>query len=211
MQRVIDPNKEWQQCNSETFWREVASCSHVVQLYEDDDALLDLLEDYVVGGILANDCVIVIATRKHLLDLKHRLSEHSLNANKLIASKQYIPLDAEEVLTSFMVNGLPNEDLFLNTISRVFNSIRSDERKVRAFGEMVAILWSQGNSEATIKLEHLWNDFFEKESFSLFCAYPKAVFSDDHETCLSNICKAHSKMISNTGEARFDVSYTEVE
>jgi hypothetical protein len=210
MQRTIDPHEDWQQCNSETFWREVAVCSHVVQLYENDQALLNLLEDFVVGGILANDSVIIIATKKHLSDLAYRMSEHGLNVEQLCTNKQYIPLNAEEVLAQFMVNDLPDSSLFVNTISGVFDSIRKDERQVRAFGEMVALLWAQGNTEATIQLEHLWNDFFNKESFSLFCAYPKAIFSEDSSVHLSNICQAHSKLIKNTGEARFDVSYLDM-
>lgn len=39
---------------------------------------------------------------------------------------------------------------------------------------MVAILWSKGNSETTIRLGYLWNKFCEKEALCLFCAYPKS-------------------------------------
>lgn len=210
MQKAENSIKDWQRCNSETFWREIAVCDHVVQLYEHDEALLDLLEDFAVGGILANECVIIIATDSHLSELSSRLAESGLDLNHLCAEKQYIPLNAEEVLSHFMVDGLPREEEFFNTVSEIFNSTRSPKRNVRAFGEMVAILWEQGNSEATIQLEHIWNDFFNKESFSLFCAYPKAIFDEESANNLSNICQAHSKIITNSGEARFDVSYLNV-
>ena len=44
-------------------------------------------------------------------------------------------------------------------------------RRVRAFGEMVALLWSEGNQAAAIRLEELWNELALSQTFCLFCAY----------------------------------------
>lgn len=200
-------NKDWQQCNAEKFWREVATCSHVVQIYENDEALLNLLEGFVTGGISANESVILIATRAHLHTLERRLRLHGLNVDALCASDQYIPLDAAETLSAFMVNDIPDYSLFVKTITATFDRIRDSKRQVRAFGEMVAILWEQGNSAATMMLEHMWNAFFEKETFSLFCAYPKNQFLEDTTNSLSNIYKAHSKIITNSGVSSTKLSY----
>ncbi len=202
--------KDWQHCNSETFWREVATCSHVVQLYENDAALLSLLEDFVVGGVSVNDCIIVIATEPHLVALRQRMVENGMNVDALCKNGQYFPLDAEEVLSRFMVNDWPDALLFDAVVSELFNRVRKSQKPVRAFGEMVAVLWDQGNTAATVRLEHLWNDFFEKEAFSLFCAYPKNKFPEDTLHTLTSICKAHSKIISNSGENKFDLSYKDV-
>ena len=207
----MESAKDWQQCTSKTFWSEVASCSHVVQLYENDDALLNLLEGFVAGGISVNDSVIIIATKAHLADLNKRLSLHGLNVEALAASDQYIALDAEATLATFMVDGWPDYSLFVNMASQVFDRVRGSNRNVRAFGEMVAILWEQGNSGATVMLEHLWNAFFEKESFSLFCAYPKHTFSEDATNTLSNICKAHSKLITNSGNSITELAYQHID
>ncbi|MHC2990165.1 hypothetical protein OB13_00630 [Pontibacter sp. HJ8] len=203
-------NKDWQQCNSEKFWREVAVCSHVVQIYESEDALLNLLEGFVTGGISANESVILIATKEHLHTLEWGLRLHGLNVDALCASNQYIPLVAADILSQFMVNDFPDYSLFVKTITAIFDRIRDSKRQVRAFGEMVAILWEQGNSAATMMLEHLWNAFFEKESFSLLCAYPKNQFSEDTANALSTICKAHSKIITNSGVSSTKLSYQEI-
>src|SRR5688500_19228341 len=55
-------------------------------------------------------------------------------------------------------------------------------RSVRAFGEMVAVLWANGHNGATVRLEHLWHAFCQSEAFSLFCAYPKTGFTQDAST-----------------------------
>jgi hypothetical protein len=181
----------------------------VVQLYESEGALLDLLEDFVAGGVSAGDCVILIATREHLAELGRRLREHGLSVDALCASDRYLPLEAGEVLSRFMVNGWPDYSLFVEAITQVFDRVRESGRPVRAFGEMVALLWAQGNSGATVMLEHLWNAFSGKETFSLFCAYPKDGFRED-AAALSSICGAHSRVISNSGEQRFDLAYRDV-
>ncbi len=63
--------------------------------------------------------------------------------------------------------------------SRNGKKTRRDGRRVRAFGEMVAVLWDQGQNAATVRLEHLWHKLCpEEKDFSLFCTYPKAGFTD---------------------------------
>jgi len=65
---------------------------------------------------------------------------------------------------------------------------------VRAFGEMVAILWAQGHAAATVRLEHLWSKLCENERLPLFCAYPRAGFTTDQASGLRDLCAAHSRV-----------------
>ena len=206
----MDTEKEWQHCNSETFWREVAPCAHVVQIYESEGALLDLLEDFAAGGLSAGDCVIVIATKAHLAALGKRLGDHGLHVGALRAADRYLPLEAGELMARFMVGGWPDGRLFEEAAAGVFDRVRGGGRPVRAFGEMVALLWARGERAAAVRLEHLWNAFSGKEAFSLFCAYPQEGFSEDAAGALSSICRAHSRIITNAGEQRFDLSYLDV-
>ena len=144
-------------------------------------------------------------------DLEQRLWLHGLNVDALRATDQYLPLDASATLSKFMVNGWPDYGLFMDTINELFERARKNNRQVRAFGEMVALLWSEGNSAATVMLEHLWNAYCEKESFALFCAYPKSEFPEDAATSLANICKAHSKMITSWEKSSTELAYQDVE
>src|ERR1051325_3166441 len=48
---------------------------------------------------------------------------------------------------------------------------------IAAYGEMVALLWSEGKREAAVRLEQLWNDLYSTHSFSLLCAYPLSDFA----------------------------------
>lgn len=191
---MIEKN-DWQQSNIDVFWGEIAPCDHLVQIYEDDHIFLDSLEGFANTGIIAGDSVIIIATAEHLNALENRLFARGLDITALIAGDQYIPLNAEDALSKFMVNGWPDERLFNYFVKELIVRARRGSRQVRAFGEMVAILWAQGFNGATVHLEHLWEKFCSTEAFCLFCAYPKSGFTRNANTSLSDICTAHSKMI----------------
>lgn len=122
-----------------------------------------------------------------------------------------IPLDAEETLSAFMVNDWPDEHLFNHVVSQVLLRAKADGRKVRAFGEMVAILWAKGQVGATIRLEHLWNKFCENEAFCLFCAYPQTGFTQDAIESVMHICGAHSKMIAGSSKSKTEIFYKAVD
>jgi hypothetical protein len=194
-------NDGWTRASHQVFWGEIAPCEHVVQIYENDQAFLDLLAGFVSGGVSAGDAVIVIATTAHLKGLDERLTNLGYNVSELSAGNQFIPLDAEKILAKFMVNGWPDETLFNHVVGELLSKAKRNGRQVRAFGEMVALLWAKGQVGATVRLEQLWNLFCENEAFCLFCAYPKGGFTQDAAESVMHICGAHSKMIAGTSES----------
>ena len=204
-------NDSWMKTSGKVFWGEIAPCEHVVQIYEDDDVFLDLLNGFVSGGVDGGDCVVVIATAAHLKALNILLEKNGLNIQELTSNNQYIPLDASELLSKFMVNDWPDENLFMHVVSNLIFRARQQNRPVRAFGEMVAILWAEGKVGATVRLEHLWNKFCENEAFCLFCAYPRSGFTQDASESVMHICGAHSKMITGFGRSKTDIFYKKVD
>ena len=105
----------------------------------------------------------------------------------------YVTIDAHEALRRFVVNGWPDEELFLEFVTGLMHRASAGGRRVRAFGEMVALLLAQGNAAATVRLEYLWNKICRLKSLSLFCAYPQTGFTE--ASALAEICAAHSRII----------------
>ena len=201
---------QWKKTGADIFWGEIAPCDHVVQIYENDGIFLDALTGFVGGGINGGECVIVIATENHLNALNSRLRDYGISIDTLINDDRYIPVEAEEVLSKFMVDEWPDEKLFMQTISSLLIRGQSKGRQIRAFGEMVALLWAKGMNGATVRLEYLWNKYCEQNEFCLFCAYPKTGFTQDINESIMNICSCHTKMIGGNDKQLTEVVYANI-
>ena len=202
--------KTWEKSNAEIFWGEIAPCDHVIQIYDNDEEILNSLENFIDSGINAGDSVVIIATDNHIDSLNKRLKKkHDLES--LRTNDLYIPLSATDTLSKFMSVGWPNEKLFVDTISGIITRARGkDNRRIRAYGEMVAILWSQGYNGATVQLEHLWNNLCKTETFCLFCAYPKSGFTQDIHQSIGHICSMHTKIVSGENNSKTEIFYKTV-
>ncbi len=174
-----------------------ASDAHFVQFYEDDEFIVDEVAEFLDGALRAGDAAILIATPQHRAALTKRLRGYG---NPTAAQSWYpgelVVLDAREALARFMVDGAPNEALFLSAIgSVVARAANGGARAVRAFGEMVALLYADGNVEAALQLEDLWNGLARRHTFSLMCAYPMNLFSSaEHAETFRHVCATHSKV-----------------
>ena len=201
---------KWENSNIQAFWGEIAPCDHLIQVYESDKIFLDTLEGFAGAGILAGDSVVVIATNSHLKNLNKRLVNQGFDLESLSRENRYFPLEASETLSKFMVNDWPDDQLFNNFISGVIEASTKDNRKLRAFGEMVAVLWEKGLNGATVRLEHLWCELQHKKDFTLYCAYPKNGFTQSAADSIHTICKTHTKIIDGGARPVTEIYYREI-
>ncbi len=139
-------------------------------------------------------------SRQHQEELIRRLNAGGLDMAHAAKEGRYVSLDAGELLSKFMVEGWPDGARFANTIGGILASALAAAPRgngtVYVFGEMVALLWAEGKTEAAIHLEKLWNDLRPVQRFNLLCAYPIAIFNrSEHEDAFLEICAAHSSLI----------------
>ena len=184
----------------DVFWGEIAPCTHMLQFYESPDVLVDCLEGFIGDGLEAGDAAVVIATPGHRALLNERLAARGIDVAESQASDRYIELDAEETLAKFLMGGWPDGERFEKEVRSILARARGREgRKVRAFGEMVAVLWEQGHHGAVVRLEHLWQSLCRRSpEMTLFCAYPKAGITVDAHSALAQIFEAHTMLISGS-------------
>jgi hypothetical protein len=179
----------------ERFWSELGPCEHSVQIYGDENNFMDALEGYVSSGLRNRESVILISSAAHLHDLEKRLRANWLDIDRARWEDRYIALLAQETLSLFMVDDMPDETLFTEAMTPMLARARRGDRKVRAFGEMVAVLWAKGQCAAAIELEVMWNKLQAVEQFPLFCAYPRSGFSGDATASIQSVCATHSRII----------------
>lgn len=177
-------------------WGDMTSTDHFVQFYENDAFLLDSLSKFIGMGLKENDACIVVATHEHRTRLEARLQSYGIDITEMQMKGYYESLDAQQTLEQFMIDGLPDRKLFFSIIEHVFEKITPKRKQIRVFGEMVALLWAEGNHEAAVQLEALWNDFGALHTYSLFCAYPMHGFGkESHGLHFREINLNHKKVI----------------
>jgi signal transduction histidine kinase len=189
-------------------WSEMSESDHFVQFYEADASLLNSLGGYVGAALEAGDAALVVATKEHRAALAAQLGESGVDVAAAAARGQFVALDAAETLSKFMVEGQPDPALFAEVVGGLIERAAEGRPRVRAYGEMVAVLWAEGKRDAAIRLEELWNDLGKSRRFSLFCAYPMSGFGGEELIePLTSVCTSHSRVIpaeSYTGLAGAD-------
>src|SRR5256885_7922403 len=158
-------------------WSHMSCRDHFVQFYEDDSFLVDSISGFIGAGFRSDEPAIVIATPSHRAALDARLKEERFEPAALRASGQYVALDAAETLAMFMTNGMPDRDLFDLSVGCLVRKTAREGRPVRAFGEMVALLWRDGNEAAAIRLREPLNEIAPAFHFFPFCAHSLAALS----------------------------------
>jgi hypothetical protein len=187
----------WEGPNSWPDWTLVGHRAHAVQFYQDAAFLTELLGRFVGASLVTGDSAIVVATPRHREALAERLKSRGFNLSVPEKQRRYIPLDAAETLSKIMCGGKPNQTLFNELIGPIVEDAREAARggrgRIVAFGEMVALLWAEGNIDAALQVEELWNRLANVYSFSLCCAYPMSGFvGNPHAAPFLKICAQHT-------------------
>ena len=208
---MINPNNDPSslpdgvQCNPEeitwnfaprTDWSDMGETEHFVQFYEADGFLLNSLSGFIGSALKSGDGAIVVGTKAHREGLDELLLENGLDLVTASNSGLYVSIDAAETLSRFMVDGSPEPQRFNEVIGGLVSNVSNGRPRVKAFGEMVALLWAEGNYTGAIRLEELWNDLQKTHSFSLFCAYPMNSFGGEKLAGpMTGVCTTHSRVI----------------
>ena len=173
------------------------SHDHLVQLYGATQELADAVGEYAGAGLERGEAVILIATPEHRAAFLARLK----NVDGVVV------LDAEHTLQRFMSNGMPQWKEFHSIVGGLIADLRLRFPAVRAYGEMVDVLWQRGERDAAIRLEEYWNELGRLQTFSLFCAYRMDPLDATlYEGALQAVCGVHSHLLPSRNIDRFDAA-----
>ncbi len=171
---------------------------HSVHFYDTNKALIDRLSGIVSSGLNVDNAILIVATQDHRNALLNALEINGIDVTTHVREDRLILCDAKEMLAKFMIGRMPNPALFSRCVGKLMMkanaSGRTKEHGLVVFGEMVAILWDEGNQKGALALERLWNDTLNERTFHLHCAYPRALFSQD-EGAMAHICNSHSHVV----------------
>lgn len=172
---------------------------HAVRFYKDSDSLCMMVAEFLSGGMTEGQPAVVLATPDHRAGIVRHLTASGIDADKAVQAGTLHLIDADTALAEFMVNGSPDAGRFTRTMLPILEKAAGGQRGcvVRAYGEMVDVLWKKGQIAAATRLEMLWNDLASRYSFSLLCGYAMGNFYKD--AAVEDICTHHTHVISDNG------------
>jgi PAS domain S-box-containing protein len=177
-------------------WSEMGDSAHFVQFYESDEFLTESVSGFIGAALSDEQCGLIIGTPEHRAAIERKLVACGVDIAGAGAERRFIELDAQEVMSRFMVDGKPDARRFNQVVGRLIAKLARSGRRIHAFGEMVALLWGNGNRDAAIQLEEMWNQLGKRHRFALFCAYPIAGFDQQSDGApFDGICSCHSRVI----------------
>ncbi len=169
---------------------------HSVHIYGKDSDLISRLCGISASGLNVGDAVLIVATGEHRKALVRELEAAGVDVRERARIGLFKMLDAEETLSTFMVSDRPNRRLFDSSVGTILQETRrasrSKGRGLTVFGEMVAVLWDEGNKRGALELESMWNDALKERAFHLHCAYPRSGFVNGDVDAVSQL---HSHVV----------------
>jgi CheY-like chemotaxis protein len=173
---------------------------HEAYFYPDDAHLVYGCARYLAAALNGGNAAIFVATEAHRDKVLAQLPAHGVDVDAAIKEARYVPLDAAETLASFMSGGQPDRDRFLNfagnLISAAANASKGDPPHVVACGECAPLLWAQGQRDAVLRLEQLWNEIGHIYRIDIQCAFVLTTFQRHEQIgVFDSICAEHSSVV----------------
>lgn len=172
---------------------------HGVQFYNDADTLCRIVGDFIGEGLEQGDLAVIIATSDHAARIESCLHRRGNDVAALKRRGRLMVVDARETMALFMKDDLPNPGAFRRAAGDILANVRGGREHcaIRAYGEMVDLLWKDGREAAAIRLETLWNQLGSTHDFALLCGYSMGNFYKG--AALDEIKGQHSHLVDDDG------------
>ena len=171
---------------------------HSVHFYEDTVSLCRIVGGFLGSGLSGGAPAIIIATPTHREQILFNLIERSIDVQKARRAGELVVLDVDDTLGAFMLDDMPDAALFESYMGTILAQVMRVRPRatIRAYGEMVDVLWKAGRAEAAIKLETRWNALASRHPFSLLCGYSIGQFYKQPEF-FNQVCAQHDAVIES--------------
>lgn len=171
---------------------------HIVQLYTDDDFYCEAIGHFAAEGLLSGESVILVATAPNWVNISARLEGQGFNTHELMDRGQLTLLDANDTLPKFMRGSLPDGSIFKPLAAQTIEKARcaGKFKRVRWWGEMVNVLYVEGNGKASHRLEQFFDEVAHENNIAIFCSFLMDQYDPFiYEEAFSNVCRTHSHVI----------------
>lgn len=181
--------------------------SHTAHFYSNDASLVSEVGQRVAAALAAGGAAVIIADQPHRREMAEYVEHRGIDLTRVARQGRWLALDATKALSEFMSADEPDPQRFALLVGGVLDRLASavsahgtESAPIIAYGEMVAVLWENGQKQASLQLEDLWNDLGRSRAFHLSCGWPLRFFSRrEDNAALNRICSQHTQVTPALG------------
>jgi DNA-binding NarL/FixJ family response regulator len=175
----------------------VAGNGHTVQFHADDRDFLDEVSQLVGATLRSGEQVVIVTNEATRSGVAQRLQTRQMNVAALAERGQYVAQDSALALSQVMHDGRPDEERLAEVIHGLdrlrLAGPNGPGGRLTIFGDMTVSLCRNGDFEAALEIERIWNELTRALPFFTVCSYPIACFEhSEARDQLANVCAAHS-------------------
>jgi hypothetical protein len=171
---------------------------HIVQLYQDEEFYGEAISHFAAEGLVRGESIILVATKPNWKNISARLSAKGFQPDELFAQGQLTLLDADETLPKFMRGNEPDGAIFKPLAKETIAKARRGGKfpRVRWWGEMVNVLYVDGNPGGSNHLEQFFDQVAHEEQVAIFCSFLMDKFDPKiYDEAFGHVCCTHSHVI----------------
>jgi hypothetical protein len=171
--------------------------SHEAEFYSDDAAFVIGFTRFIEAALESGNAVIVVATESHRGSLLQKLRENGVDIVAAVEQGRYVSLDVADALSTFMVNDLPDPARFLKIAGDLVVAAAKHRAGIVPVLQLVVNVplpcGEQGKADATVEVEHLWDEIAKSCNVDILCGYVLDSFQREQESHIyERICAEHS-------------------
>lgn len=170
---------------------------HEMLVYSEEAVLLEHLHHFVAASLAGNNGAIVVATKSHREGLIEKLRENSCDIDYATQRGTFISLDAAEMLSTVLVNGVPDSILLFEALGTIIEAaakaVNTKQARIAVYGDCCNLLYAEGNPDAAIRIEKIGNDLIRTHNIDILCAYQLS-YEREGDPAFKGICAEHSSV-----------------
>lgn len=170
---------------------------HEAVFYSSGELLVDAWASIAEDALTAGATFIVIGFDGRLDGLQATLEARGVNVARALRDGRYVSMTVADAIEQWIVDGRLDEARFWTSATSVMlaaaRASTAEQPQVVACGECAPSLCSQGDAEAAIRLEQLWDQVAQTFHLDVFCGYASdGCRCDDPEDVLARLRETHT-------------------
>ena len=183
-----------------------ADHDHLAQVYDSDEKLQGAIVSWLAPALADGGGAFMLATRANAAAALERFAGAGPRVREAVSEGRLVILEVEELLERGILGQDAEESKFRAEIEAAVHRMRatlpSPDRPIRAWGELVNVLWQANAREQVARVERCWNRIVSEQGIRLLCSYDARPVPDADRSAFHRLIDATHTMRYAMGATR---------